>query len=167
MIRFQYTPSYKDWFAFNRIVLLRQFRFLIVIAGCLLGIYLVYPFTLNALGHDEGTVFEVYTKNAGVLIMPGIVCFLLVAIYLGVRKRWRSAAELREVREYQIDEEGVRVTATSLAGFLAWRHITKVERRKGFFLLKTAQNQYYYFPESVVPDPEALHRLLKTKNGGA
>ena len=55
------------------------------------------------------------------------------------------------------------MTATSQSGFLEWRHIKHAEVKRGLFMLKTAQNQYYYFPVSAVSDPEELHQLIASK----
>lgn len=165
MIRFRYQPTFEDWFALNRIVVFRQLRFLIGLAIVLLALFLIYPFALAAVGQDEGGVLGAYQKSLAMLFIPGLTCFLLLATYFGVRKRWRTAEEIREEREYVLDEDGVRVTGSSLAGFLEWRHFTHAELKKGLFLLKTAQNQFHYFPVAVVPDKDALNALLARKVG--
>ncbi len=87
----------------------------------------------------------------------------MVATLFAARKRWKAAEEVRIEREYEIDDVGVRVTGSSLYGFLEWRHFTEAEILKGYFLLKTAQNQYHFFPTAVVPDPGALSLLLAAK----
>ena len=127
--------------------------------------FLIYPFALAAVGQDEGGILGAYQKSLAVLFIPGLTCFLLLATYIGVRKRWKTAEEIREEREYVIDEDGVRVIGTSLSGFLEWRHFTHAELKGGLFMLKTAQNQFHYFPAAVVSDPGALNALLARKVG--
>jgi hypothetical protein len=163
MIRFRYQPTFKDWFTFNRIVGFRHFRFLIGLSLLLLILFLLYPFALMVTGHDEVGIMGGYRQSVGLLVIPVVVCFLLIATYLAVRKRWRAAEEVREARDYEIDENGVRVTGITLSGFLEWRHFTRAELKKGYFLLKTAQNQFHYFPAAVVPDQQALGDLLARK----
>jgi hypothetical protein len=50
-----------------------------------------------------------------------------------------------------------------LSGYLEWKHFTERKLQGGYFLLKTGQNQYHYFPATVVPDPNALTALLTQK----
>jgi len=163
MIRFRYQPTFKDWFALNRIVGFRHFRFAIALSLFLITGFLVYPLALIVTGHNEGGIMEGYRQSAGLLLFPAVVCFLLIATHLAVRKRWRAAEELREAREYEIDETGVRFTGGTLSGFLEWRHFTRADLKKGYFLLRTAQNQFHYFPAEVVPDQQALSDLLARK----
>jgi hypothetical protein len=164
MIRFRYQPTFEDWFALNRMVVLRQFRFLVWLALVLLALFLIYPFMWQALGHRlEGGVLGVYRNNLGLLFIPGLTCFLLVATYFGVRKRWMTADEIREAREYVFDDSGVRVNGASQSSYLEWRHFKHAELKRGYFILKTAQNQYHYFPASVVSDAAKLHELVASK----
>jgi hypothetical protein len=165
MIRFRFQPTFQDWFALNRILVIRQFRFLIGLSTFILALYVVYPFLLQSMGHDEGGIIGAYRKSLPALFIPGLVTLILIGTYVGVRKRWRAAEELREVRDYEIDESGVRVTGSSLSGFLDWRHFTHAELKRGYFMLRTAQNQFHYFPASVVPDQHALNELLAKKVG--
>lgn len=159
MIRFRYQPTFKDYVALNRFVMWRQLRYLIIIAGLLVVLFALLPVTLGSLGSSRST-WEIYRSSLTVLILPGLVMFLLISTYFAVRKRWNAAEELRIDREYEIDDTGVRVTGTSLSGFMEWRHFTQADRQGGFYFLKTAQNQFYYFPESIVPDREALNELI-------
>ena len=162
MIRFQYQPTFKDYLALNRHVLGRHLGKLIVIAVCLLALYLALPF-LSVITDATKGVWGIYWSGTPLLILPALVVFLVIATYVGARKRWKAAEEIRIEREYQIDDIGVRVTGSSLSGFLEWRHFTDAEILKEYFVLKTAQNQYHFFPASVVPDRKALAELLRNK----
>lgn len=53
MIRFRFLPTLEDWFAFNRIVVLRQFRFLNVLALVILEVFLIYPFALRPADREN------------------------------------------------------------------------------------------------------------------
>lgn len=163
MIRFSYQPIFEDWFAFNRIVVMRQLRFINLLAILNLVAFLIYPFASGAGREDRETVLATYRNSARMLFIPGVAVFVLVATYVGVRRRWNAAAELREAREYEFDEGGVRVRTASFSSYLEWCLFKRAERRKGYFLLNTAQNQFHYFPESVVPDKDALDALLASK----
>ena len=163
MIRFRYQPTFKDWLALNRIV---SFRFLlggICVSLVLLILFLGYPFALRLAGHHEITFMQAYRQGAGLLLLPGFVGLMLLFIYRAIRKRWNSAEELREAREYVIDDAGVRITAATFSGFLEWRLLTQAELKQGYFLLRTGQNQFHYFPASIVPDQQALIDLLARK----
>ena len=86
MIRFRYRPTFDDWFALNRILALRQLRFLIGLAGALLGLFLIHPFALEAVGRNEGGILQTYRNSLAVLFIPGLTGFLLLATYRAVRK---------------------------------------------------------------------------------
>lgn len=161
MIRFRFQPTLKDWVAFHRIVVLRQFRFLNVLALVIIAIFLIYPYALRAADHEVESVVAIYWNNIGTLFVPFVAGLLVGWIHYSVKKRWRTAEEMREARDYEIDETGVRVTGSSLSGYLEWRHFTTTQRKGGYFLLKTAQNQFHYFPEAIVPDTKALAALLE------
>jgi hypothetical protein len=163
MIRFRYQPTFEDWFALNRIVGFRQFWFLIGLSLLMIALFILYPFALMAAGHHEVGVLEAYGQSVGLLLVPMVLCFLSIPTYLGIRKRWRNAGELREAREYEIDDNGVRVTGETLSGFLEWRHFTRASLTNGYFVLGTAQKQFHYFPATVVPDRQALSDLLARK----
>jgi hypothetical protein len=96
-------------------------------------------------------------------LLPGFIGLMLLFTYRAIRKRWNSAEELREAREYVIDDAGIRITAATFSGFLEWRLLTRGELKQGYFLLRTGQNQFYYFPASIVPDQQALIDLLARK----
>jgi hypothetical protein len=163
MIRFRYQPTFEDWLALNRIVGFRHFWFLIWLSLLMLGLFVLSPFALIAAGHHEVGSVEAYRQSAGLLLVPMVLCFILIATYLGIRKRWRDAGELREAREYVIDDNGVRVTCETQSGFQEWRHFTRASIKNGYFVLGTAQKQYHYFPAAVVPDQRALSDLLARK----
>ncbi|MEO6993018.1 MAG: hypothetical protein ABI273_05290 [Lacunisphaera sp.] len=162
MIRFRFQPTFEDYSALNRFVIWRQLRYLIVIAGMLVVLFALQPVTLGSMGGSR-SASEVYRSSLGILILPGLVTFLLIVSYIAVRKGWNAAEELRIEREYEIDDIGVRVTGSSLSGFLEWRHFIKADRQSGYYFIKTAQSQFHYFPELVVPDQQALNELIARK----
>ena len=163
MIRFRYQPTFEDWFAVNRIVGLRYFWLLIGPSLLVIALFILYPFALMTAGHHEIGILEGYRQSLGMLLVPAVLCFLLIATYLGIRKRGRDAEELREAREYEIDDNGVRVTGETLSGFLEWRHFTRASLKNGYFVMGTVQKQFHYFPAAVVPDQQALSDLLARK----
>ena len=162
MIQFRYQPTLRDYLAFHRHILGRRLRTLTIIAGCLLALYLAVPFLAQRTEASQN-VWGMYLSVSPLLILPALVAFIVVVTSVAARKRWKAAEELRIEREYQIDDVGVRVAGSSFAGFLEWKHFTDAEILKGYFILKTAQNQYHFFPASVVPDTETLSSLLAAK----
>ena len=162
MIRMRYQPTFRGFLALNVHAAARLFCILIVVALCSLILYLLQPLAYRLTGHAESTL-DIYRSNSGLLIIPAVVVWLLVARYFGVRSRWRKAEELRIEREYEIDESGVRVTGISLSGFLEWRHFIHGDFRGGYFFLKTAQNQFHYFPASAVPEKSCFVELVGRK----
>jgi len=165
MIKFRYAPTFKDYLALNRLVVFGRLRSLMVIAAVLCVLFLVQPFVNIGSDHDRG-VWEVYRSSLALLILPGLVGVLVGVTFVAARKRWKTAEELRVEREYEIDETGVRVNSPTVAGFLDWRHIVEAKQQGGYFLLRTAQFQYYYFPAAVVPDRRELVRLIAGKVAG-
>ena len=159
MIRFRFQPRFEDWRALNLRAIVRQLRVLLIIASVILFCYLVLPFAHRMVGRDVG-VLETYRENFGVLWLPVIVALVLGGSYVAVRRRWQSVEELRVEKEYEIDEAGVRVTGASLNGFLEWKHFHSADYTRGCFFLKTHQNQFHYFPESVVPGRRAFLDLV-------
>lgn len=164
MIRFRYQPTLEDYTMLNRIVLYRHvtIRFLRWFALVLFVAFLVSPF-LQQAGQVRRGIWESYGNNIGLLFLPFMAVFLWVSTTIGVKRRWNSATELRDTKDYEIDEQGVRLAASSFSGNMEWRLFKSADLARGYFLLRTAQNQYHYFPASVVPDQAALISLLQSK----
>jgi len=162
MIRFRFTPSYADFVALNRLFGFRQSRSLIGTSILLLVAFIAEPFILYGLGHeDEGSVWRTYLTSLPVLILPALTNLLYIFNRVNVRRRWNAAEELRCDLEYEITHEGGRVRGESLEGFLQWKHLKQVIVKGGYIVLKTAQNQLYYFPETAVPDSKALLEFVR------
>ena len=159
MCRFRYQPTFEDWRLLNMRATMRQLRFLTIVACGILFCYLALPLAHRMVGRTVN-VLDTYLENFTALWLPAIVALLYAGSYFAVRRRWASVEELRTEKEYQIDEAGVRVTGDSLSGFLEWKHFHSADYARGFFFLKTHQNQFHYFPESVVPDRQALLDLV-------
>lgn len=165
MIRFRYQPTFEDYAAFNRIVLTRQLRMrpIIGLAAVLLVVFLANPFLQRATGTLQGSIWAAYWNGIGLLFIPVVVAFLLIVLRVGTKRRWRDAVDLREAASYEIDEEGIRVSAVSFSSRIEWSNLKDAELKRGYFLLRTGQQAYYYFPASVVPDQAALISLLQSK----
>ncbi len=161
-IRFHYQPTLTDFLAFDRYFTGRHYRLLTFVAIVSVILLLLLPAALHRTGHKDNTL-DIYWSNAGLLIIPAAAILLIPARYLSVRSRWNKVEEVRIQREYEIGETGIRVTGSSLAGFLEWRHIVQADFKSGYFFLKTAQNQYYYFPATAVPEKSAFVELVARK----
>lgn len=162
MIRFRYQPTFKNHAAFNRRFVWRRLRIPAFFGGLFFVMCCIQPLAAGAIRRDGGLPNDVHLSPA-VMIIPILVAVILVLTHYSIRKAWNKAGDLRAEREFQIDDTGVRVEGPSFSGFLEWQNMASAERTGGYFFLKTLQNQYYYFPESVVPDVRILTDLLARK----
>jgi len=160
-IQFTDSPTLEGFRTLNSHVQPKM-RSLRVVAALLTLIFLLFPLMTRSQPHPP-TLFQAYTSQLGLLILPGILICLYILTHYTIKKRWNAAKEIREERVYCIDERGIQVTAASFNGFLEWSLFTHVEMNKGYFFLRTAQNQYYYFPTSAVPDQQNLIELIRRK----
>ncbi len=163
MIPVRYIPTFNDYWALNRLNLLKLTRGLHWLAALVFCGYLVSPFGLHS---GAQTLSERYLTNSGLLILPGIVVIMWLTTYWGAKGRWTAAAELREEKLYEIDDTGIRVKGESFTGFNEWRLIKNAAITPKFVYLMTAQRQYFYFPTQAVPDLSQLKSLLQQKVPG-
>jgi hypothetical protein len=98
----------------------------------------------------------VYLSNLWVLVLPGIVCFLFLALYFSVRQRWQVAGEIREPRRYLFSEKGIEAVGETFHGSFAWSHIVGIERTRSVIGLGTAQKQYSLIPTNSFTAPQEL-----------
>ena len=175
---FIYSPTFKDYWALNVYAEVRTRRFLIVLATVVLALIVVEPWLLHEF-KDGDPVADYYKRSLPLLILPGGILFLILLMYLSARIQWAARRELRQPREYEIDDSGLRVKAAGSEGFLQWRGVTNASVTSRFVYLVTAQQQYYstsftirylfftaqrhyyYFPVSIVPDMQRLRELIK------
>lgn len=159
-MRFTYTPSFSDFWVY---VLHRQLRVVIWIAVMLSALFFISPF-LDLSSHPR-SASETYLSNLGILILPAIVALAFPASYWAAKKRWAAAEELREEREYVIDEAGVRFRSKSVESAIEWKIVKEATMTGRFVYLMTAQRQFHYFPLTVVPNLDELRDLLRAKVG--
>lgn len=164
-MRIVYSPTFPDYWSLNVHVLRKRFRAIILIAAVLLGLFLIFPLMPNPAGEERG-LMEIYIGCLGLLVLPGIVGFTFAMTYLATKKRWLSAWELREKREYDFDDAGIRVKSESMDSFTDWKIFTESVVTKKFVLLATAQQQFHYFTVAAVPDLPRLQELLEAKISG-
>jgi len=159
MTQFTYEATREDFLRLNRMLYWRQLRMLIVFAVVSLFLFVAFPF----LTIRTPRIPESYSSVWSILILPGLVVFMIIALEWSARRRWRDAAEIRASREYTIDDTGIHVKSATFNGFLAWEHLNDWKEAGGFLYLRTAQYQYYFFPLALVPDPAALRALVAAK----
>jgi hypothetical protein len=135
----------------NQHVVIKQFRFLIVFAGFVLFCFLLLPFAHRLAGR-EMSLWEGYKSGFGALWLPGIVVFLLGAVYYGTHRGWKTRPELREEREFVFDDNGVTVTGATFSGRMDWQHLKEADLARGLVLIKSNQNLFYYFPQRLIVD---------------
>ena len=159
MTHFTYEATREDFLRLNRLLYWRQLRVLAVFAIAALLLFIAFPFiAIRPIG-----ILESYRSTWGILLLPALVVLMIALLEWSARKLWQNAAEIRATRNYQIDEAGLQVTSATFNGFLAWEHLNDWKEAGGFLYLRTTQNQYYFFPLSLVPDPAALRALVAAK----
>jgi len=161
-MRISYTPSFKDFQAFNFYVLGTRFRALLLISGISLVLFLMSPW-ISPAPKTGASVVERYVANAGFLIVPAMAAFLAFAIHRAARRRWDGAAEMREMREYVIDEAGIHVQSPSIETHHDWSAMKKADFTQSYVYLMTGQRHYYFFPVQSVPDLAAMKALVGSK----
>jgi hypothetical protein len=163
LIKFRYEPTLEDYLFLNRHVLSFGLRVAFVVVIGIIALSAALPFLMPrpADGAEEMN-WQAYWRSIIPLLVAPFVVAPLVVLFLrrAARKRWNAAEELRVPRDYEFSDDGVRMSGGSISGAMEWRHIVQAEMANGFVLLKTGQNQYYYFPTSVLPDFNAFLNLV-------
>lgn len=155
------TPTCGDFVNFNLRYALNRARLLILLAGFWLLVAGCGAFALLSVPPAQPGAGK-YAFLVPTLLLPAVVfVWLPLATYLGARRRWHSAAELREPRQYTFTCEGIQVTAETFAAFITWSHIASAERASGQILLGTQQGQFHLIPLSAFRDEEEFARFRK------
>lgn len=161
------TPTFPEYLRINWWVTWRRFRLLVPFAVLML---IGFAFIPMLVGGPE-TPADQYVRLAPALILPAIVFLLLpITIYLSVRRRWKTAPELREPRTYTINNDGLRVVGVSFEGFTAWSNIVSAERVGSQILLGNRQQQFFLIPDRAMESDELWLRfcqLVSTKVSGS
>ena len=111
-------------------------------------------------------VFSVYKSCVGVLFLLVLVFVLLpITTYFAARKRWRTAAEVREPRTFEFTDRGISIKGLTFSGEAAWTNIDRAETARALILIYTQQNLGYLIPrDAMTPEQEAsLRALLRNK----
>jgi hypothetical protein len=124
---------------------------LAMVLYALYGIPMLAPGRANS---DASTFAAVVTTAAMLVCIP-------LGTYIGARRRWDRAPELREPRQYTFTSGGIQVTGETFAGFVAWSHIVRAGRVAGLFYLGTNQNQFHVIPVSAFGSDEELERFRR------
>jgi hypothetical protein len=160
-MKIKYSPVFSDYWALNIYFLKKQGRLVGIFAMALFGLFVVAPFLFQNQNPDA-SLLDRYKGFLGLLILPGIVVFIVIATYRGAKKRWSSAQELSQDKDYEIDDRGIRVKSVSQDAFADWSVFKEAEITNRFVFISTSQRQFHYFPLGSVPDMEALARILKS-----
>jgi hypothetical protein len=157
-MKIKYQPTFSDYWALNIHSLRKQFGGISILAILMVG---VFPFSSFFVRSENGSVLDSYIRGAGILILPGIVCFTVVATFLAAKKRWVTSKELNETKEYDITDDRIRLISESADISLVWSIFKEAEITADWVYLSTAQNQYHYFPVKSVPEIEEVKRILR------
>jgi len=157
-IKLSTTPTFGAYLRFVMWAAFRQVRWLIPFAVLALVCFLLAP----VIPFERQGPLARYRASLAVLILPGIVFALLpLSSYLGARKRWRAAVELRAPRTYVFNDSGVDIAAGSFNSEVAWNHVVTADRHRDQILLGTAQKQYYLVPVHDFESREQFGRFLE------
>lgn len=164
-MKISYSPTFRDYLALNLHAVRKQFRGIVWLPIALLVAILFLSFASPPGGVGHRRIWDAHVSALDVLPIPAVIVVLVAAFYWGVKKRWASADELREAREYELDDRGVHFHASSGDGFTEWRIFKEAAITKRFVYLRTGQRQFHYFPVAAVPDVAELRALLVEKIG--
>jgi hypothetical protein len=159
MFEFRYEPKFEDYLFLNRHVQRPHLRRSAVIVVVIIAVLVAINFLPGRNAEADNSNFWL-TVLPLFIVVPLVIGAFVFGIGRAARKRWDAAEELRVPRDYEISEEGVRMMGGSISLFLEWRYFIQAELANGFVLLKTAQNQYQYFPSSAVQDFDAFQKLV-------
>lgn len=161
MIRFQYKPTFADYWLFNRWIFVRAFKKLLPFAALSLVAFLCAPFWFKWL--QFATTAEAYQQTWFLLLLPIFVLVVYGLTYRAATKSWKTAGQLQEEREYTFDETGVQIQGGSYAGSSEWPNFTHAELCQGIVLIQNEQRQFHFFAVSCLPSPEAFFELVSRK----
>jgi hypothetical protein len=140
---FHYKPTFSDYWSILFRVLCRRIRILIWVA--VLGIVaLVFAAWLRAVG-DNRDLALLCAFCAGGWFPAVILRVAFGAAYRAAKKRWAEAPDLREERDYTIDETGIGVRSAKFTGVVDWAVIKTAAITKQFVFLTTVQGDYYSY----------------------
>lgn len=162
MISFKYHPKFAGYLALNRHVYWKTFRMFVFFGVLGILAYLASPLAQQVITGGWSQVNWGETAIHALLVLLPIPV-IIGLLYFGVWKAWNRSEELRSGRDYEVGEEGIRVSGASFDGFLGWRYFDYAEESGEYFFLKTTQRAYHYFPVSAVPDRSEFVALLKDK----
>lgn len=164
-MNFTHTPKFADYWMLNKrhLLKIRGVKILIPMAICFLIYFLLSPVISNQ--YSSKSTIDSYLSSWPFLILPIVIFYLPFTTYRAAKKRWGNTAELRCEKRYEIFDSGMRITGEGFDSSIEWQYFKSVEISRGWIFIVTYQGVYYYFPVSVIPEPEKLFTLLKTKVG--
>ena len=142
----QVTLTRDRFLAVSRYAVNSLFGFRILRWFSVLGL-LAFAFILFVPLGGTSDIESRLVLGIGTLFLPFLVLVFvpLLTTFAG-RRRWNTAAELREPRNYDFTESRITVTASSSSGSTSWSTIAKAEEVGDRFLLATFQRLFYVIP---------------------
>ncbi|QEG30666.1 hypothetical protein GobsT_54720 [Gemmata obscuriglobus] len=95
-----------------------------------------------------------------------MLVIIAVGTYRAAVRRWNTAVELREQRQYTFTEGEIQATGETCAAFSAWSHVVRVGQLAGQVYLNTNQNQFHLFPVTAFGDQWEEFRVLVAEKVG-
>jgi hypothetical protein len=159
LIRIQSIPTFRQYLRFCR-------------RGVSRRIWAIQPFAILSLigfflapiipSEEHTGALTQYKEWSGLLLLPVIVFVLLpLSTYFSAKKRWQTAAELREPRTFEFTDRGVSTKGLTFSGEIAWASIGRAETAGTLILLYTHQQTGFLIPrDAITPEQEASLRML-------
>jgi hypothetical protein len=160
MITIEFQPTLEDYRAFYYRVMKKRLGFLSIIAFVVLVFALLSPFFASTVTKPSIAPLDFYRENSSSIVIPAVILLLAYTLWNAPRKMWKKTALLREKVRYTLDESTVKRESEGLSSTIVWRQITGYSTDGRLFILNITGGSCHYFPESAVPDREALIGFL-------
>lgn len=130
----------------------------------LLGIFLATPWWVPRAYRSAGLAAQ-FWEALPLLFLPAFVSLTYVTTFVTAKRRWRTVPQLREEKEYELEDAELHIRSQSVKSDFGWNIIQKAMITDQNVYLSVGQNQYLYFPVAAVPDMIQLVSLLTDKLG--
>jgi hypothetical protein len=158
IVRVWAQPTYQEFLQTIRHAFARQTRGLRLLAGFNLAMILA-AFCMEEVRQE--IVHNPFGLAMGVFLPAMAFVVFPILARLAARKRWESAPEVSEPREYRFWDWGFDVEGETSSGSISWRLIVRAETTGSLILLVTAQNVFYILPLKDFSGTGEVNKLLE------
>jgi hypothetical protein len=107
-------------------------------------------------------MWELFRDDSMPIVM-GIAVYALMKwliVPLQLSRRFATSHEVRDEREYVVDESGLHCRSETFRSDLSWKMFTLADCNEKYFFLRTGQRTFFYFPKDLVPDQADFVHLV-------